>query len=407
MLQNVGPQIQAAGLLAIANVCCARDFSGVWKSWLGHLSGAMDEMFTKWGTDPGTGYIWDWGSGGWSGQLDEIKEAEAQGKYFLGIAHSRATDAAAAAYGLTTMLLASQGRSSFALAEDYTNETRFPIYDRALQLGAPTGSYFRTGAAYRRQFSGGTVVVNPSLSSVRVDLGGQYVAADGTTVAAVTLGPTSGAVLLGAGGQGGDAPQPPPDTVPPETTITAAPAASSHSGVATFSFTASEAAARFQCRLDAAAFAACTSPVGYSALASGTHSFAVRAIDAAGNVDPTPAGYSWRVKGGKGKTSLLFTTSLAQTSPRAQIGSVRRVRLRISGRVLTRVSGRAASRVTLLRRTTRGWRAVGRVRVRANGRFHVDRRVRTSARLLRLRAVATASGLSVRSRVVVVGVRRR
>jgi hypothetical protein len=405
MLENVGPRIQASGLLAIANVCCARDHGTVWKDWLPFLSGAMDEMFTKWGNDPATGYVWDWGPGGWSGQLEEVREAEAQGKYFLGIAHSRATDGRAAAYGLATMLLASQGRSSFALAEDYTSETRFPIYDRALQLGSPTGPYYRVGTAYRREFSAGTVVVNPTLSPVRFELGATYLAADGAPVTSVTLEATSGTVLLATSGQGGDVP--PSDTVPPETAITAAPPATSRSTSASFSFTANETNARFQCRLDGGTFAGCTSPATYAGLAAGNHSFAVRAIDAAGNVDATPASHSWRAKPPKGSTTLLFTSGVADTRQRAKRGAARGVRLRISGRVLARVSSRPVSRVTLYRRTARGWRAVARVRTRANGRFNVDRRLRTSARALRLRAVATSSGLTVRSRVVVVGVRFR
>jgi hypothetical protein len=402
MLENVGPRIQASGLLAIANVCCARDQGTVWKDWLPYLSGAMDEMFTKWGNDPATGYVWDWGAGGWGDQLEEVREAEAQGKYFLGVTHSRTTDGRAAAYGLTTMLLASQGRSSFTLAENYTTETRFPIYDRALLLGSPTGAYYRVGAAYRRQFSAGTVLVNPTLGPLTIALGAEYVTENGTLVTSVTLNATSGAILLALGGVGDDIP---PDTVPPDTTITAAPPATFRSRNASFTFTANETGARFQCRLDGAAFADCSSPATYSGLAAGNHSFAVRAIDAAGNVDATPANHSWRAKPHKGATSLLFTSSLAQAHDQATSGAPRGVRLRISGRVLALVSGRPLSRVTLYRRTARGWRAVARVRTSVNGRFHVNSRLRSSARSLRLRAVATSSGLTVRSRVVVVRVR--
>jgi hypothetical protein len=216
----------------------------------------------------------------------------------------------------------------------------------------------------------------------------------------VTLDATSGAILLAPGGVGDDVP---PDTVSPETTITAAPPATSRSRNASFSFTANETGARFQCRLDGGAFAACASPATYAGLVAGDHSFAVRAIDAAGNVDATPASHSWRAKPPKGATSLLFTSSLAQTSDQAKGGALRGVRLRISGRVLAR----PVSRVTLYRRTARGWRAVARVRTSANGRFHVNSRLRSSARSLRLRAVATSSGLTVRSRVVVVRVRIR
>ena len=83
----------------------------------------------------------------------------------------------------------------------------------------------------------------------------------------------------------------PPDNQPPDTTITGGPAEGSttNENAPTFGFTASEEGSTFQCRLDAAAFAACTTPFTTEALADGTHTFAVRAIDGAGNIDPTPA----------------------------------------------------------------------------------------------------------------------
>jgi hypothetical protein len=76
------------------------------------------------------------------------------------------------------------------------------------------------------------------------------------------------------------------DTTPPETAIASAVGGD---GTATFSFTATEANATFGCRLDGSAFALCTSPKTYSGLTVGSHTFAVRAADAAGNVDQTPA----------------------------------------------------------------------------------------------------------------------
>src|SRR5206468_8180193 len=87
----------------------------------------------------------------------------------------------------------------------------------------------------------------------------------------------------------------PADTTPPDTTITAAPPARSNSSTASFSFTATEAGSSFACQLDSGAFAPCVSPQSYSALADGSHSFQVRATDAAGNTDPTPASFTWTV----------------------------------------------------------------------------------------------------------------
>ncbi|HEV8688024.1 MAG TPA: hypothetical protein VGQ84_12170, partial [Gaiellaceae bacterium] len=86
-----------------------------------------------------------------------------------------------------------------------------------------------------------------------------------------------------------------PDTTPPETTITSGPAATVASNAASFAFSASEAGSTFACALDSAAFAPCSSPQSYGGLADGSHSFQVRATDAAGNVDPTPARASWTI----------------------------------------------------------------------------------------------------------------
>jgi chitodextrinase len=84
------------------------------------------------------------------------------------------------------------------------------------------------------------------------------------------------------------------DATPPETTITSGPSGTTNSTAATFEFIANEPAT-FQCSLDTAPFAACSSPASYTALAEGSHTFRVRSTDTAGNVDPTPAERSWTV----------------------------------------------------------------------------------------------------------------
>jgi hypothetical protein len=83
------------------------------------------------------------------------------------------------------------------------------------------------------------------------------------------------------------------DATPPNTTITAGPSGTANAGSATFSFASTEAGSTFQCRLNGSAWAACTSPTTYSGLAKRTHTFDVRATDAAGNTDPTPASRTW------------------------------------------------------------------------------------------------------------------
>ncbi|MGH3117098.1 MAG: DUF7594 domain-containing protein, partial [Gaiellales bacterium] len=85
------------------------------------------------------------------------------------------------------------------------------------------------------------------------------------------------------------------DTTAPETTIDSGPSGVENSNTATFTFSANEAGSTFECRLDGAQYAACTSPKTYSGLSEGSHTFDVRAVDGAGNTDPSPASRTWTV----------------------------------------------------------------------------------------------------------------
>jgi hypothetical protein len=85
------------------------------------------------------------------------------------------------------------------------------------------------------------------------------------------------------------------DRTPPETTIVSGPSGTVTSAAASFTFSSSEESSTFECSLDGAAFATCVSPQEYADLSDGTHTFRVRATDAAGNTDPSPASRSWAV----------------------------------------------------------------------------------------------------------------
>ena len=84
-------------------------------------------------------------------------------------------------------------------------------------------------------------------------------------------------------------------TEAPQTSIDSGPAGTVADDGAELTFSSDDNAATFECRLDGDAFAACTSPVNLTGLGDGSHTFRVRAIDADGNTDPTPASRSWTV----------------------------------------------------------------------------------------------------------------
>ncbi len=97
------------------------------------------------------------------------------------------------------------------------------------------------------------------------------------------------------------------DTATPDTSISSGPSGIVRSASASFRFSSTEAGSKFECKLDAGAFAPCASPKSYSALKDGKHAFSVRATDAAGNADATPARRTWVVDNAKPTISAVST----------------------------------------------------------------------------------------------------
>jgi len=111
-----------------------------------------------------------------------------------------------------------------------------------------------------------------------------------------TLDPRTGAPSTGTATPSASSPSPsviasttPEDHTPPHTKLSKD---FPDSDAAAFSFTANEPAS-FTCSLDGATYTPCDSPVSYSDLEPGWHTFAVRATDVAGNVDPSPVEVRW------------------------------------------------------------------------------------------------------------------
>ncbi|MBX3023161.1 MAG: fibronectin type III domain-containing protein [Bdellovibrionales bacterium] len=69
----------------------------------------------------------------------------------------------------------------------------------------------------------------------------------------------------------------------------------SNQSSATFEFSANQATSLFLCSLDGAPATVCNSPVSYSGLSDGPHTFNVKGVDVAGNMDAVGASSSWSV----------------------------------------------------------------------------------------------------------------
>ncbi|MGE5527305.1 MAG: PKD domain-containing protein [Methanosarcina sp.] len=105
------------------------------------------------------------------------------------------------------------------------------------------------------------------------------------------------------------------DTSPPQTSISSGPSGTTGASDAAFAFAADEQDSAFECSLDEASFETCESPRGYKELGEGTHSFAVRATDPAGNADPTPARREWAVDLTPPETRIESGPAEGETTP--------------------------------------------------------------------------------------------
>ena len=97
----------------------------------------------------------------------------------------------------------------------------------------------------------------------------------------------------------------PPDTMPPNTMVTARPSGIVASRHGSLGFVSSEDASSFECRLDGDAWRECIAPLSYEELEDGGHSFEVRATDAASNLDQTPAAVAWEVDATPPETAIV------------------------------------------------------------------------------------------------------
>jgi PKD repeat protein len=160
----------------------------------------------------------------------------------------------------------------------------------------------------------------------------------------------------------------PADVVPPQTRVLAGPSGTVRSPTAAFRFASSEAGSRFHCRVDDRAWSGCGAAASIGGLRDGPHRLLVRAVDRAGNVDPTPARRSWRIDtrapvvGSVGPIGRVRDrTPSVRARVRDATSAVRSVVLRVDGRL---VPARYDARRHLVTWQPRRALAPGRHRVR-------------------------------------------
>jgi hypothetical protein len=195
-LSYVGPALRAQQLLVVANIGGSTVTAGLWAKWTTPLDGSEEESWT----DGGAGLAQQVSA--WPTKLANAAWSEAHGK--LALLHSLNGTETGNTYGLGSMLLVGAGRDSYSTSNTntITQEVWYPEYSTAQQLGAPAGAYTRlANGVYERVFANGIVLVNASNNTIpSFSLGGGiYSGSQLTNAKSVSMGPTSGLILLRVG----------------------------------------------------------------------------------------------------------------------------------------------------------------------------------------------------------------
>ncbi len=196
-LAKVGPALTSQGFLVIPNIYLPYSSNALatWLDWISFTSGGMQEFWSKWGTG-GTGHF---AGNDWTYRQQFLSATQRAGKIFLGLTYAPSSDVRSMRYARSTFLLDWDGGRSALLLESGSGVDP-TASDWMTDIGSPRGARYPAGAAWRRDYSAGTVLVNPSPSTVWVNLEAPHVDQDGQVVSSLALAPATGAVLrrLGA-----------------------------------------------------------------------------------------------------------------------------------------------------------------------------------------------------------------
>lgn len=145
---------QPEGRLLQANII-ALDGGGGWLEYLQFLDGAMDESFAVDWSDDYLSVVQ------WEDEVRRAEETQALGKHVVLVSQGDRDDADRQTFAFASYLLASYGRASFRYANNEAYREVWLYGNYQLDLGAPLGPRYRDGSVWRRDFTQGSVSVDP------------------------------------------------------------------------------------------------------------------------------------------------------------------------------------------------------------------------------------------------------
>jgi putative glycosyl hydrolase-like family 15 (GHL15) protein len=176
-LAHVGPKLRAAGFLVIPNV------SGTsveeTKKLLPYVSGVTQEHWTKWSGGGSGGHFAD---SEWAQMQRYMTTALEARKIFIAHTMAPPDDVRSMVYGRASFLLEwDGGPSAFTFDPNPDSDPWNPAWTS--EIGLPRGPKVRRGVGWEREFTDGSVYVNPSSSQAQ------------SFSAGLVLEPTTGLIL--------------------------------------------------------------------------------------------------------------------------------------------------------------------------------------------------------------------
>ena len=194
-LSRVAGKVKAGGYLAVPNLTVEwNTWRGVVTDWTRYVSGWENEYFVKWGLDRAgarfAGNDWTW-------KADMASWLAARDVPLLAVTYSNRSDQAAQLYHRATWLMTWNGRTGSSVFVPSEPDVNHWTAASTVEIGTPTQTrrVVGTTGVWRRSYTRGTALVNPTATSAVVQVTAGSRTLSGRPVNRVRVPALSGMIL--------------------------------------------------------------------------------------------------------------------------------------------------------------------------------------------------------------------
>jgi len=122
-------------------------------------------MFEGWAIDWPNGYR---SADVWETHMSTAEQSQQAGKYIILVSQGKKEDTSLQNFAFASYLLVSQGKAFFRYARS-SQYREIWLYDNyRFKLGNPLGLRYKVGETWRRDFTNGSVTVNPNTHDAEI-----------------------------------------------------------------------------------------------------------------------------------------------------------------------------------------------------------------------------------------------